>query len=128
MEQPKRKYKNKKVTVNGIKFDSQKEAKRYIQLADLERVGMISDLQLQRKYELIPAQYIEVDIPLKTKTKKGKMCVERACSYIADFVYKQGGETIVEDVKGYRQAGAYSVFTIKRKLMLERYGIVVREV
>lgn len=105
------KYGNKKYTVNGIEFDSQKEAKRYAVLRLLERGGVISNLQLQVPYTLIEAQY-----------EDGK-CVERACKYVADFVYTEGGKTVVEDCKGYRT----EVYKIKRKLMRERYGIAIRE-
>lgn len=117
------KYGNRKVTTSdGQVFDSQKEAVRWMELNILANAGMITNLRRQVKYILIPAQYMEV----KGK-KKGKL-VERECSYIADFTYNQNGETIVEDVKGYKGGGAYAVFTIKRKLMLMLYGIRVREV
>lgn len=59
--------------------------------------------------------------------KRGKL-IERSCSYVADFVYEQGGKTVVEDVKGYKKGSTYAVFTIKRKLMLQKYGIRVKEV
>ena len=67
--------------------------------------------------------------PNKGRRKPGKV-VEHECSYVADFVYTQDGETVVEDVKGYRDpsSAAYAKFVIKRKLMLERYGIRVKEV
>ena len=112
------KYKSKKTEVDGIKFDSKKEAKRYQELKLLERLGKISNLQLQPKFELIPSQRID-----------GKV-VERACTYIADFMYEENGETVVEDVKGYRnpQSAGYAKFVIKRKLMLWLQGIRVREV
>lgn len=112
------KYKNRKVTVDGITFDSAKEAYRYRDLKLLERAGEISGLQLQVKYELIP-------------TQRGKTRTERAVNYIADFVYQtKGGAQIVEDVKGYRDpaSAAYAKFVIKRKLMLQKYGIEIREV
>ena len=101
------KYHAIKTTVNGILFDSKREAHRYYELLLLEKAGEISDLKLQVPYELIPKQ-------------KG----ERACIYKADFVYRQNGETIVEDVKGVRT----DAYKIKRKLMLWRYGIRIREV
>lgn len=100
------KYGNKKVTVDGIEFDSKKEARRYSELKLLERAGEIQDLQLQVKFELIPKQ-------------KG----ERACNYIADFVYTENGQTVVEDTKGFKTPE----YIIKRKLMLERYGIRIKE-
>ena len=111
------KYKNRKVIADGQLFDSKKEALRYQQLKSLEKIKAISDLQRQVKYTLIPSQ----------KDESGKV-IEQKCSYIADFVYRQNGQIVVEDVKGYRNGGAYAVFAIKRKLMLERYGIRVKEV
>lgn len=118
-EKPKvNKYQAQKCEFNGIWFDSKREANRYAELLLLSRSGQITSLQRQVKFELIPAQ----------KDEKGK-CLERAVSYIADFVYKdKQGNTVVEDVKGYKQGGAYSVFTIKRKLMLYKYGIKIREI
>lgn len=110
------KFGNKKYTIDGIEFDSKKESKRYCELKMLERAGAIQDLQLQVPFILIPAQYREVN-------GKNK-CVERACKYIADFVYTENGKQIVEDTKGFRT----DVYKIKRKLMLYKYGIRIREV
>lgn len=106
------KYRNKKTVVNGISFDSRKEAKRYQELLLLEKAGVITDLKMQVKYVLIPSQRID-----------GKV-VERQCTYKADFVYKENGETIVEDTKGFRT----KEYIIKRKLMLHVHGIRVREI
>ena len=110
------KYKSKKAMVNGISFDSRKEASRYVYLKQQEKFGLISDLELQKKFVLIPKQ------------TDGKKTVERECAYYADFVYVKDGETVVEDVKGYRNGQAYALFTIKRKLMLHVHGIRVKEV
>ena len=119
------KYKNKKVEVDGVLFDSKKEAKRYQELKLLQAAGMIRDLKMQVKFVLIPSQYSKTEF---TKGKKPK-CIERECSYIADFVYfNEYGERIVEDVKGYRKAGAYNIFSIKRKMLLYFHGIRVKEV
>ena len=73
------KYGSKKIEVDGIVFDSKKEAKRYSELLLLEKAGEISDLQRQVKYVLIPAQYAEVNGKRK--------CIERECVYISDFTY-----------------------------------------
>ena len=100
------KYKNRKTTVDGIVFDSKKEAARYQDLRLLERAGEIQDLRCQVRYEIIPKQ-------------NG----ERACYYVADFAYQEDGNTVVEDVKGRRTRD----YIIKRKLMLERHGIRIRE-
>lgn len=106
------KYHAKKTELDGITFDSKKEANRYAELKLLERSGAIHNLQRQVRYELIPAQ------------KKDGKTIERACHYIADFVYEEDGKTVVEDVKGYRT----KEYVLKRKLMLQVHGIEVREV
>lgn len=105
------KYHNRKITVDGEKFDSIKEYRRFRELQLLERAGEISNLRRQDRFPLIPAQY-----------KDGK-CVERECDYIADFVYTENGKKIVEDVKGVRT----DAYKIKRKLMLLCYGIRIKE-
>jgi hypothetical protein len=84
----------------------------------LEKAGEIKDLKRQVEYELIPAH-------VKSNGKK-----EQKCTYVADFTYinnKTGG-FVVEDVKGLKKGAAYQVFVIKRKLMLDRYGIEIKEV
>ena len=111
------KYRNKKVLVDGVAFDSKKEAKRYRELKLLEDAGIIEKLERQVKFDLLPNQ----------KDPDGKV-IERKVQYIADFVYLKNGKVCVEDVKGYRDGGAYRVFVIKRKLMLYRFGIVVKEI
>ena len=123
---------NRKVTVDGIEFDSVKEGRRYSELKLLQRAGRIEELELQKEFELIPAQY--ETYPRYGKTGKrlqdGKRCIEKSCVYKADFAYKQDGQLIVEDVKGYRDpaSAAYAKFVIKRKLMLWRYGVRIVEV
>ena len=92
-------------------FDSQKEFNRYAELALMQRAGKISDLQRQVRFELIPAQY-----------KDGK-CIYRSCTYVADFVYMENGEKVVEDSKGFKTPE----YIIKKKLMFQRYGILVKE-
>ena len=126
------KYKNKKVEVDGIVFDSKKEAAHYQELKLLEQQGIISDLQLQKVYELIPAQYETFERYGKRgqRLKDGKRLLERPLTYIADFVYTQDGKLVVEDVKGYRNAASagYAKFVIKRKLMLYINGVKINEV
>lgn len=110
----KSKYHSKKVEVDGIKFDSKREAGRYMELKILLEAGEISDLELQKSYELIPSQ--------KDENEK---VIERSCKYKADFVYKdKDGNTVVEDAKGKKTPE----YVIKRKLMLERFGIRIIEV
>lgn len=126
------KYGNRKVEIDGIEFDSKKEAHRYWELKLLQRAGKISDLQLQREFELIPAQYETFERYGKTgkRLQDGKRCIEQSCVYKADFCYMQDGQLVVEDVKGYRDpaSAGYAKFIIKRKLMLWRYGIKINEV
>lgn len=108
-------------------FDSKKEAKEYDRLALLERAGEITDLQLQVKFELIPAQYEETERYGKDgkRLKDGRKCVEKACSYIADFVFvDKDGKTVVEDTKGMRT----KEYIIKRKLMRHKFGIAIKEI
>ena len=108
------KYGNRKVIVDGIEFDSKKEANRYVELKLLQRAGKICELQLQKEFELLPSQKID-----------GKV-VERAVKYKADFYYLQDGRVVVEDTKS--DATKTKDYIIKRKLLLWRYGIRIREV
>ena len=110
------KYRNRRTVVDGITFDSAKEANRYAELKLLERAGKITELQRQPGYTLIPKQ-----------VRDGKM-IERAVVYKADFAYRdeETGEDVVEDVKS--EATRTREYIIKRKLMLWEYGIRVREV
>ena len=121
------KYHSKKTVVDGITFDSKKEARRWQELKLLEQAGEISDLRRQVPYELIPKQTEKV-VRYSTKTGKrlqdGEKTLERAVYYVADMVYTRDGKTIVEDTKGFRT----QEYILKRKLMLYRYSIKVREV
>lgn len=103
------KYGNRKTTVEGVKFDSKAEARRYGELKLLEKGGVITALLLQPSFQLAPAFF-----------HKGRK--ERAIKYIADFQYIVAGtdRTIVEDVKGKRT----EVYKLKRKLFLAKYGHV----
>lgn len=119
----KNKYGSRKVEVDGIVFDSKKEAKRYKELSLLEKAGAIQNLQRQVKFVLIPAQREPDIIGKRGGRKKGKL-LERECSYIADFCYMQDGERVVEDTKGFRTTD----YIIKRKLMLYVHGIRIKEI
>lgn len=126
--QPRRsggKYGATKVTIDGRTFDSKKEAKRYQELKTLERAGVIAELQTQVKFLLIPAQREPDIIGPKGGRKPGKL-LERECAYIADFVYldRNTNKTVVEDTKGFRT----EAYKIKKKLMLERHNIQIREI
>lgn len=125
-------YNIKTRTSDGLVFDSHKEARRWEELLLLQRAGKITELRRQVEYELIPAQYEYYERYSKKgeRLKDGQKLVERKICYVADFVYTdtETGELKVEDVKGYKQGGAYDVFVIKRKLMRAIHGIKVDEI
>lgn len=127
----KNKYHAKKQQYYGIRFDSKLEADRSIILMQAVSQGRIRNLHRQVKYVLIPKQTEEYSVQLKSKNKTLTKVVERECSYYADFVYEKRlpngtWETVVEDTKS--PATRTPEYKIKRKLMLERYGIKIREV
>lgn len=124
----KAKYRNRKIEVDGMTFDSVKEYNRFRDLSLLEKAGKIENLQRQEKFVLIPAQREPDTVGKRGGIKKGKT-IEKECAYIADFAYLQrigGGllELVVEDTKGYRTKD----YIIKRKLMLYLHGIRIKEV
>lgn len=103
----KSKYKNKKCWVDGLKFDSQKEAARWKQLQLLEQSGRIRNLERQVMFDLV-------------------VNGTRICGYRADFVYEERNgwwRDVVEDTKGKRT----NEYLIKKKLMLACHGIEIRE-
>ena len=121
------KYRSEKASVDGITFDSRKEANRYKELRLMESAGEIRNLRLQEKYVLIPAQREEDSVGSRGGIKKGKV-IERECAYLADFTYEDAktGETVVEDTKS--PATRTTEYIIKRKLMLYVHGIRIKEV
>lgn len=109
LEEPKKKkskYGNKKTEVDGITFDSIREAKRYKDLLILQKLGEIAFLKVQVPYELNPGG-------------------THSLVYVADFVYMdvKSGEWVVEDSKGARTA----VYRKKRRLMKKVHGIIIKE-
>ena len=106
------KYNAKKTMIDGIRFDSKAEAKRYEVLSELEQNGEIECLVLQPEFVLQP----HYKSPLDGHTV-------RAVKYRADFLYTKDGETVVEDVKGVRTP----VYKLKKKLFEYKYGIAIKE-
>lgn len=104
------KYHAKKTVVDGITFDSKREADRYLVLKGMEEDGIIEGLRRQVRYELVPS--FDVD---------GRHY--RPVYYVADFVYREDGREVVEDVKGMRT----DVYRLKSKLFARRYGMNVKE-
>jgi hypothetical protein len=93
---------------------SRKESNRAIQLRAMQARGEIYDLREQVTFELIPEQHID------------GVRVERACNYVADFVFKRASDDVLvcEDAKGYRT----KEYRLKRKFFLYRYGFQITEV
>lgn len=94
------KYHARKTVVNGIEFDSAKEAKRYTRLRDMEEAGKIRGLRLQVPFELVP------DFECNGVKYRGMR-------YVADFVYVRDGKVVVEDCKGFKTPE----YKLKKKLM-----------
>lgn len=114
----KAKYRNKPKVLNGIKFDSQKEARRYQELKLLERAGKIKDLEVQPKFSLVKGVKFSSDNRAKPDLR-----------YFADFAYTdtRTGERVVEDVKSVATKES-TVYKMKRHMMLAIHGIEVREI
>lgn len=105
---PEQKFRNVKTTIDGLMFDSKREASRYAELKLLERVGDIEKLELQPKFPLLVNGL-------------------KICTYIADFSYtdRRTGERVVEDVKSAPTKTAQ--YRIKVKLLKALHGIKVLE-
>lgn len=99
----KSKYNNEKTIVDNIRFDSKKESLRWLELKLLEKDGVIKNLERQKRFEIVP----------KTKT-------ERARYYTADFVYKENGKIVIEDVKS-KATVLDKVFKLKWAIMKWKY-------
>jgi hypothetical protein len=98
------KYGNIKTVVDGVTFHSRKEAARYVVLKEMQERGEIANLRLQVAFTL---------------TSNGK----KIGRYVADFVYLEDGNEIVEDVKGRPTA----LYRWKAKMMAAEHGVVIRE-
>lgn len=102
------KYWNTKVKIDGYEFDSKKEGNRYFELKEKMLAGTITDLELQKEFEL-------------------HVNDEKVASYIADFVYNENGLPVVEDVKS-KVTRRLPVYRLKKKLMMAIYKIEIKEV
>lgn len=108
------KYNSRKTVIDGITFDSKKEAKRYVELKKKQEEGEITDLRLQVPFELVPSFTIEID---------GKKRKRRRMEYIADFVYYINNVKVVEDVKGRKT----EVYKIKKKIFEYKFKTTIKE-
>lgn len=112
------KYKAKPTTVDGIRFASKKEARRYVELKLLKRAGQISWLRLQIKFPLYAATCSN------DRYEHGQ---EEIAVYICDFYYQElrdkHWKTVVEDVKGVHTP----IYQLKKRMMKANYGIEILE-
>lgn len=109
----KNKYKNKKIELDGITFDSQKEAKRYSELKLLKLAGEVEEFELQPSFELNPG----------FRDKNGKW--HRPIVYRADFwVTYPDGRQVVIDIKASKDFQTKE-YRIKKKLLLYKYPELV---
>ncbi len=125
------KYGAKKCSLMGTSFDSRLEGNRAIFLLGALKEGKIRNLRRQVEFELIPKQTYKVEKQLKTKVKEVERVAEQKCCYVADFVYEKrmsdgAWQTVVEDTKS--EVTRTADYIIKRKLMLFRHGIRIREI
>lgn len=117
-----KKYNNKNVIYDNIKFDSTKEGKRYLVLKQAERDGIISDLELQVKFELIPPIKEEYIKHLKTKDKVITRTLQLPITYICDFRYIKDSNIVIEDVKASPKM-IPNDYKLKEKLFFWKFGI-----
>ena len=108
------KYHSTKAERAGVRFDSQKEARRYDELMTMLRAGIITDLRLQPQFTLQESYC----------TERGERI--RAIRYTADFSYRFGGNRVVEDVKS--AATRTKEYLRNKKFMRSKYGIDIQEV
>lgn len=100
------KYRAVKTTVDGIVFDSKREALRYQELKLLFRSGKIRNLELQPKLDFLIGG-------------------EKVFTYYPDFIYfDEDGSRVVEDVKGFRTP----VYRLKKKLIEAQFNLEIREI
>lgn len=121
------KYNNKKVEVDGVVYDSKREYERWLLLKDAEEQGIITDLQRQVKFELIPAVIEEYVEHLKTKDKIKTRVLQRPITYTADACYYKDGEYVVEDLKVSPKVKT-DKYILKNKMMFALRGIRIKEV
>ena len=123
----KSKYNNKKIVNEFGTWDSKKEFQRWLVLKEADAQGMITDLQRQVKFELIPAVREKYIKHLKTKDKECERTLQLPITYTCDFQYTKNGETIVEDVKASPKILPKD-FVLKEKMMFALKGIKIRRV
>lgn len=129
MRQSRAKYGNKRLTIDGVTWDSKREYQRWLVLRQAEKDGLISDLERQPKFELVPAIKETYVKHLKTKDKVCERTIQLSVTYIADFAYIKDGKRVVEDVKASPHMAALDPkFLIKEKLFRWKFGFPIKRV
>lgn len=113
------KYHAEKVTFRGETFDSRKEMKRCIYLRFLQEKGVIGQLHRQVRFMIIPPTSIWETVRHAKKTVLKPRLVERAAYYTCDFVYRENGKIIIEDVKSAATKSKQD-YVLRRKLIVKR--------
>jgi hypothetical protein len=108
------KYRAVKTTVDGIRFDSKKEARRYQELKLMEKAGKI-------RYLVVKPEAYDLHCPAYDESPGLEL--EKVCEYRPDFTYRENGKEVVEDVKGVRTP----LYRLKKKWMKLEYGIEIKE-
>lgn len=123
------KYGNTKCSIGNISFDSKKEMQRYLVLKEAQDKGIISELELQPTFELIPKITEQIVTHLKTKDKVEEKFIQHPITYTADFAYIKDGVNVVEDVKASPKPYAIDeVFKLKEKLFRWKFGFSLRRI
>lgn len=122
------KYGNRKVVFNGIKFDSERERDRWIILKAAEENGIITDLQRQVTFELIP----KVTEPVIRHFKRipdriEQKFVQDSITYRCDFQYRKGGVLVVEDCK-ISPDMIPQEYRLREKLFRWKFGFSIRRI
>lgn len=111
------KYHARKVKMLGMTFDSKREAEQYLYLKHQQDIGVISNLQMQVQFEILPKLIGYKEVKLKTKTKMKEIVLEQAVHYTADFVYNTNdGKTVILEVKSAATKLARD-YPLRRKLL-----------
>lgn len=112
------KYGAKATIIDGIRFASGKEGRRYVDLAMLQRGGLIADLELQPQY---PIDVVEI-------TAGAGAELIHCGVYTADFRYVdlETGEVVIEDVKS--DATRTTDYRLRKRLIEAIHGITIREI
>ena len=128
------KYRAKRTTVDGITFDSKREARRWQELKLLERAGKISDLRRQVAFPLYAAIIMSSDdSPFQEgETLSAPIMIRsagypngRQAKYVADFVYVENGKRVIEDVKGGKATDT-PLSRLKRAIVEAQEGVRIR--